>query len=93
MDALRQMAVKGGKKLGEKNIATFHKLFLSEVEKNGRVHEMSLIGRLKMATMNLFADIPMGMSMFVKGKLPLAPTKIKGVDEVRKLFYSRRSAK
>lgn len=89
MDALRQIAVKNRSKLGQENIARFHKLFLSEVQKNGRVHEMSLIGRFKIESGKLFNDIPMGMSMFMKGKLPLLPSKIKGVSEVKKLFRKK----
>jgi heterodisulfide reductase subunit C len=47
---------------------------------------MGMLARYKMLSGNLFNDMPLGAKMFMKGKLALMPTKIKGVGEVKKLF-------
>ena len=86
MDACRQMAVEKKSKTREKDVLTFHKQFLAEVKRHGRIHEMGMLARYKVLSGQLFNDMPLGMKMFMKGKLAIAPTKIKGVDEIKKIF-------
>ena len=86
MDACRQIAVKSGIEPREPNVQSFHEEFLRQVELFGRVHEISLIALYKMRTKKFFADVWQGMQMFLKGKLSLIPSVIKGRGEVRKLF-------
>jgi len=84
--ACRQLAVKSGKHIDEPNVLKFHEEFLNEVARNGRVHEISLIGIYKMRSKKFFDDIFAGIQMFLKGKLGLIPSRIKGRVEVRGLF-------
>ncbi|MGB5932550.1 MAG: 4Fe-4S dicluster domain-containing protein [Anaerolineae bacterium] len=86
MDALRQMAVEEGLPTKERNVPLFHNLFLSIVKRLGRMHEASLMGLYKPLSRDLFSDIPMGLKMILKGKIPLLPHRIKGNDEVEKIF-------
>jgi heterodisulfide reductase subunit C len=86
MDACREIAAKKGVRSAEPSVAIFHEQFLADVRRNGRVHEVGLIALYKMKSRDLFSDIPLGIKMFLKGKLALLPTKIRGVREVRKLF-------
>jgi len=86
MDACRELAVKKGARGWQPHVTTFHKQFLAEVARHGRVHEVGLLARYKMLSGQLFNDIPLGIKMFLKGKLALVPTKIKGIAEVRRLF-------
>lgn len=86
MDALRQMAVEEGLPTKERNVPLFHNLFLSIVKRLGRMHEASLMGLYKPLSRDLFSDIPMGLKMILKGKIPLLPHRIKGSDEVEKIF-------
>lgn len=86
MDACREIAMKQGVKNRQHHIITFHQQFLAEVERHGRVHEMGMLGRYKMLSGQLFNDIPLGIKMFLKGKLSLLPTKIKGASEIKKIF-------
>ncbi len=86
MDACRQLAVKSGKPLKEANVLKFHEEFLRQVSMFGRVHEISLIGLYKIRSKKLFDDIFTGLQMFLKGKLGLIPSRIRGRAEVRKLF-------
>jgi heterodisulfide reductase subunit C2 len=85
MDACRQLSVKEGK-AAENNIVTFHKEFLNEVQRNGRVWELALMGVYKTKTRDFFSDVFQGIQMFLKGKLGLIPSRIKGREELRKLF-------
>jgi heterodisulfide reductase subunit C len=86
MDALRQIAVEEGIPTKEKNVPLFHNLFLSIVKRLGRMHEASLMGLYKPLSRDLFSDIPTGLKMILKGKIPLLPHRIKGSDEVGKIF-------
>lgn len=86
MDACRQIAVKSGKAAKEPNVLKFHQEFLRQVSTFGRVHEVSLMGLYKMRTLDFFADVFSGLQMFLKGKLGLIPSRVKGRGEVRKLF-------
>jgi heterodisulfide reductase subunit C len=83
--------------LGHKGIApetgsvrTFHRLFLNQIRRFGRLHEASLIGSLKMRTRTFFKDLGLGLKMFKKGKLPLIPHKIRGIPEVKSIYRRRK---
>jgi heterodisulfide reductase subunit C len=88
MDLLRMMAVKKG--MVQKQGAIVNDVFLDEIRKRGRVHELSLILDLKRKTGKLFRldkdEIELGLKMFRHGKLKLFPTKIKGISAIRRLF-------
>ncbi len=86
MDTLKQLAIKEKKRITQKKISAFHSIFLSNIKKSGKLHEMSLIRSLKMRTGGLFKDLGLGIKLFFKGKLSLSSTKIKGVDEIKKIF-------
>ncbi|MEN6371345.1 MAG: 4Fe-4S dicluster domain-containing protein [Armatimonadota bacterium] len=86
MDACRELAMKEGIKCPEKSVEVFHKQFLADVARNGRVHEVGMLGFYKVISGNLFSDIPLGIKMFLRGKLALLPSRIRGLGEVKKIF-------
>jgi heterodisulfide reductase subunit C len=86
MDALRQIAVEEAHPTKERNAPLFHKLFLSIVRRLGRMHEASLMGLYIPLSRDLPFDIPTGLKMALKRKVPLLPHRIKGSDEVEKIF-------
>jgi len=86
MDTLREMAIKEGVKIKEKDIYLFHQTFLDCIKDKGRVHELSLIAKLKLRTKQFFKDVGLGLVMFRKGKLKIFPEKIEGIKEVKKIF-------
>lgn len=86
MDACREMAMKQGIKCPEKDVEIFHKQFLADVARNGRVHEVGMLGFYKVTSGNLFNDIPLGIKMFLRGKLAILPSRVKGIGEVKKIF-------
>lgn len=86
MDALRQIAVADGVRTQESGVVKFHKVFLDAIKRDGRVYEVGMLARYKLATGKFFTDMGLGMKMFAKRKLALMPSKIKGADEIRKIF-------
>lgn len=86
MDACRQLTVERGVRPKEPGIAKFHDQFLKEIQRFGRVHELSLTAFYKLRTRDFFSDVFTGVQMFLKGKLALIPSIIKERGDVRKLF-------
>ncbi|SJZ67160.1 4Fe-4S dicluster domain-containing protein [Selenihalanaerobacter shriftii] len=86
MDSLRIEARHEGVKPKEKNVALFHDVFLNSVKKGGRVFEMGMTIEYNMKSGNLMQDAELGLPMFLKNKISLTPDKIKGINEVQKIF-------
>jgi len=86
MDALRAISLAEGYPTAEPNSPKFHKLFLGLVGQFGRMHEASLMALYKVITMNLLADMDSGIPMFLKGKIPILPHRVKNMDEVKRIY-------
>ncbi len=87
IDALRELAIER-KKLSKRaaNVIKFHKAFLDSIRFAGRVPEFFLIVDYKLRSKDFFQDITLAPTMFLRGKLHFFPHKIKGIDEIRKIF-------
>lgn len=90
MDALRETADARGVAAGEPAIKTFHETFLRSVERAGRTHEISMLGEYKLRSLQLFSDLILGARMFLRGKLALVPSIIKGRSEIKAIFKKSR---
>jgi heterodisulfide reductase subunit C len=87
MDALRELALATGKDTpSEKEIKLFHKVFMSNMRRFGKVHEASIAGVYKLKSRHFFADVVSGTKMFLKGKIKPFPHKVKGIDEIRRMY-------
>ena len=87
MDYLRQRSLAEGKVHREaRNIVAFHRSFLDTVERNGRLHEMSLILGYKMRSGKLLQDVALAPGMFSRGKLAVLPGQIKDKKSLSRLF-------
>jgi len=86
MDALRAMALREQIRPAEPQIAAFHRTFLDALKTDGRVAEVKMIALYKLRSGNLFQDVPLGIRMFLKGKLALGAARIKGAEDVRRIF-------
>ncbi len=87
MDACRQISVKEGKVTRQQaNVLKMHEELLRQISIFGRVHEISMIGAFKLRSKRFLDDVLAGAQMFLKGKLGLIPSIIKGRKEVRGLF-------
>lgn len=86
MDALRQIALAQGAAIAEPDAVKFHKLFLFLVQNVGRMHEAALMGVYLTWTLGIMDYVGVGSKMFLKGKVPLLPHRIKGRGEVKRIF-------
>lgn len=86
MDRLRQTALKTHVPAAERDVPLFHKAFLDSIRSHGRVHELSMMVRYKMATRRYFDDVKLGWKLFTKGKLRFFPARVADRKRIRDLF-------
>ena len=87
MDYMRERSNSEGKiNRGAYRIVAFHKAFLDTIQRNGRLHEISLIVDYKMRSLNLLQDITLAPMMYIKGKLSILPERIKAKKAYARLF-------
>jgi heterodisulfide reductase subunit C len=86
IDCLRELALQADPEEVPKEIRAFHEAFLDQIRANGRVFELGLILKYKTTGGPLFQDVFAAPGMLARGKLALAPKKIKGVKEIRRIF-------
>ncbi len=89
MDTLRQLSVKKGVKSTQKQSPTFHKAFLSNVKRLGRMHELSMATDFTLRNeglKGLSKQASFGISMIRKGKMKLIPNRLSSGKEVKEIF-------
>lgn len=87
MDVLRRFAYRSGVyPIKGRNVPLFNKVFLRNIEKYGRLFEMSLIGTFNMLSGTPFKDTSLAPKMFLRHKINLLPEKVKGIKEIRGIF-------
>ncbi len=86
IDCLRETALNEGAAQPPRNIRAFHNAFLKQIQRSGRLFEMGLIMSYKMRSGALFADVMAAPGMLGRGKLALAPSRIQGLEEIRRIF-------
>lgn len=89
MDTLRHLSLRSGVTPGEKEIPLFHSVFLDEIRRRGRIHEISLLVRFKLKTKAFLKDAGLGWKMFRLGKISLFPPPHRGGKAVKALFSQR----
>jgi heterodisulfide reductase subunit C len=87
MYSLKQMAIKEGysSESSASNAPDFSETFIQQVEKNGRSFELGLATRYHLAhhPLEMLKMASMGLGMLQKGRLDLAPKKIKRIDQLQ----------
>ncbi|MBI4595244.1 MAG: 4Fe-4S dicluster domain-containing protein [Candidatus Tectomicrobia bacterium] len=92
MDVLRRQALQTDIKNPANRIPEFHKTFVEEVRKRGRIYELGLLFPYKLKTGDFFSltqlreDGNLALKLFLQGKLKLLPQKFNGKKEVQKIF-------
>lgn len=87
MDVLREEALSRGLvSEAQRRIVAFHQAFLKTVERSGRMSELPLLRRYKLATFDLFGDVDLAPRVLARGKMPLRSHRIAGRGEVRRIF-------
>jgi heterodisulfide reductase subunit C len=86
IDALRHIAIEEQVAPGERRVFKLHESFVDNIRYFGRLHELSMLAQYKLTSRDLFSDLDMGIDMFVKGKIHPLPKRIKGMDEIKRLY-------
>ena len=89
MDGLRQLSRESGVPLGEE-VLKFHEAVLGSIYRHGRLFELGMVLRYKLAARDPLADAKLGWGMFTRGKLRFWPARIAAVDQVRAMFRKQR---
>ena len=87
IDYLRERSNSEGKVHPEAHkIVAFHKSFLNDIERNGRLHEIGLVLDYKIHSGAFFQDITLAPEMLRRGKLHILPERIKDRKGLSLLF-------
>jgi heterodisulfide reductase subunit C2 len=86
MDALRAWALASGRTAAEREVTTFHRVFLKTVEMMGRVYEVGLIGGYNLLSGHLFDSLDLGWPMVRRGKIRPFPARVRARAEVAAIF-------
>jgi heterodisulfide reductase subunit C len=84
MHVLENIAIREGL-AGRVSAPTMQKTLVNAAKKQGRVHELGLMGRFFLRTNPLAAlkIAPVGLKLLLHGRLPLKAEKIEGTDQLR----------
>ncbi len=101
MDVLRGESLKGGYKGPLNNISKFHKVFVDQIRKKGRVDETSLLLNYELSSRDFLSlekfreEAKLGLEMFRKGKIKLPSLKRyspKAINSIFKKVFSKAKA-
>lgn len=73
LETVRHISVREGRPPASKEVALFHRLFLSQIAGMGRVHELGLGGAYNLRSGHPLANIGLVPRMLARHKLPLLP--------------------
>jgi len=87
MDYLRRRAYKEQvMPLEETEVPLFNKIFLRNIERFGRLHELGLIGMFNLLSGEFFKDMSLAPKMFLKNKINIFSHRVKNLKELREIF-------
>jgi len=84
MDAARIVAIRRGVQPSVKSVKRFFYTAVKNIERFGRLYELGLIMALKLKSGEFTKDMKLGMEMYKKGKIKLAPS-FKGMWDARRI--------
>jgi len=92
MHALEVLAVRSGLSTKHSRTPVMYQCFVDSAKGNGRVYELGMMIKLFLKT-NPFAALKLasvGMGLFLHGRLPLQPTRIKGMKDFKAIMDKAR---
>ncbi len=92
VDVLRELAMERVPGTAPRRIGAFHKAFLEQIELNGRLYEFGLVLGYKLRSGALLDDVEAAPAMMARGKLALVPTRIDGLEDVRRIMRACKAA-
>lgn len=75
LDDLRSKAVARGVKCPKPSVLTFHRTFIDNIVRRGRIHELRLMGEYNLRSGKPFNNAQLAPPMLLKGRLRLMPPK------------------
>jgi heterodisulfide reductase subunit C len=93
MHALEILAIRSGLSTKRNRTPVMYKCFVESARSNGRVYELGMMIKLFMRT-NPFSALklaPVGLGLFLHKRLPLKPTRIKGIGELKAILDKARA--
>lgn len=85
MDYLTRLASEEGTQPVVPEVDYFNKAFMREVKLWGRAYELGLLAEMKLRTMDIMADMDLGLKMFQKNKLRLLPSPTRSPRKVKSI--------
>ena len=88
MHALEVLAMRSGLSTKKSRTPVMYQCFVDSAKGNGRVYELGMMIKLFLKT-NPFAALkmaPVGLGLFLHGRMPLKPTRIKGKKELKAIL-------
>jgi len=92
MHALEIIAIRSGKTTSKSNTPIMYQCFVDSARSNGRVYELGMMIKLFLKT-NPFSALklaPVGMGLFFHKRLPLKPSRIKGMSDLKAILNKAR---
>ncbi len=92
MHALEVLAIKNGLSTRLSRTPVMYQCFVDSAKGNGRVYELGMMLKLFLKT-NPFAALklaPVGLGLLLHQRLPLKPSRIKGIGELRAILNKAR---
>ena len=86
MDTLREMSQKEGHALkAEKRVVILHQEFVRSIKLWGRLHEATFFMGYMARSLDLFSNMASGITLMLRGKIPILPRVIKGIKDLRRV--------
>jgi heterodisulfide reductase subunit C len=90
MDGLRQKAAEKGLACPKPEVMTFHRTFISDLARRGRVHELRLMGEYNLRTGKPFHNVGLAPKMFLTRRLHLMPPRrVRGFKKWMKKLWKK----
>jgi heterodisulfide reductase subunit C len=92
MHALEIISIRSGKNTKKSNTPIMYQCFVDSAKSYGRVYELGMMIKLFLKT-NPFAALklaPMGLGLLLHKRMPLKPSRIKGLSELKAILNKAR---
>ena len=87
MDTLREMSIEDNYAYeADRRVVILHEEFVRSVKMWGRLHEVTFFIPYMVRSLDLFSNMGTALGLMPRGKFPLMPKQIEGIEEIRQLF-------
>lgn len=88
MDTLREMSIEGGyAHEADRRVVILHEEFVRSIKMWGRLHEITFFMPYMIRSLDLFSNMGSALALMPRGKFPLIPKQIEGIEDIRQLFH------